>query len=84
VGHSLLGAPAFQIVVITLLVFLGVLGLRSQGVLEGLEIEAYDWSLRLRSTQLSESPPITWSPSPIKTFKKSVIGPFPMKSWPRR
>ena len=58
-GHSLLRAPAFQIVVITLLVFLGVVGLRSQGVLEGLEIEAYDWSLRLRSHQLSESPPIT-------------------------
>ena len=58
-GHSLIRAPAFQIVVITLLVFLGVLGLRSQGVLEGLEIEAYDWSLRLRSHQLSESPPIT-------------------------
>ncbi len=58
-GHSLLRAPAFQIVVITLLVFLGVLGLRSQGVLEGLEIEAYDWSLRLRSHQLSEFPPIT-------------------------
>ena len=33
--------------------------MRSQGVLEGLEIEAYDWSLRLRSHQLSESPPIT-------------------------
>lgn len=48
--HSLLRSPAFQIVVITLLVFLGVMELRGQGVLEGLELEAYDWSLRLRST----------------------------------
>lgn len=62
-GHSLLRAPASQIVVLTLLVFLGVVGLRSQGILEGLEIEAYDWSLRLRPHQLR------WSPSTIKIFK---------------
>ena len=58
-GHSLLRSSTFQIVAITLLVFLGVMGLRSQGFLESLELEAYDWSFRLRSHQLTEPPPIT-------------------------
>ena len=44
---------------ITLAVWLAVMGLRSQGLLEGLELEAYDWSMRLSSQRLNESPPIT-------------------------
>jgi len=45
--------------VMTLAVWLAVMGLRSQGLLEGLELEAYDWSLRLSSQRINESPPIT-------------------------
>jgi len=59
VSHSFLRAPAFQIVVITLLVFLGVMGLRWKGYLEGAELEAYDWSLRLRPIKAGLTPPIT-------------------------
>jgi len=59
VSNFLQRSSIVHIGIITLTVFLAVMGLRSQGVLEGLEIEAYDWSLRLRSNQLSESPPIT-------------------------
>ena len=58
-GHFLLRAPAFQIGVITLLVFLGVMGLRGEGYLENTELDAYDWSLRLRPPKASPIPPIT-------------------------
>ena len=58
-GHSLLRSPTISIVGISLFVFLGVVGLRSQGIFEGLELEAYDWSLRLRSAPVSDSPSIT-------------------------
>ena len=33
--------------------------MRTQGFLEGLELEAYDWSLRLCPTPGNEFPPIT-------------------------
>jgi adenylate cyclase len=59
VGHSLLRSPAFQIVLISLLVFFGVMGLRSLSLLEGLELKAYDWSMRLRPAQIREPAPIT-------------------------
>jgi len=49
----------WRIVVISFAVWLVVLGLRSQGLLEGLELEAYDWSLRLSPAHINESPPIT-------------------------
>ncbi len=58
-GHSLLRAPAFQIAVIALLVFLGVMGLRWGGYLENAELDAYDWSMRLRPTTIKLAPPIT-------------------------
>jgi CHASE2 domain-containing sensor protein len=58
-GHSLLRAPAFQIGVISLLVFLGVIGLRWEGYLESAELDTYDWSLRLRPTKTGQIPPIT-------------------------
>ncbi len=58
-GHTLCRSPAVKTVIMTLLVFLGVIGLRSQGLLEGMELEAYDWSLRLRPSIETESPPIT-------------------------
>ncbi len=57
--HSLCRSPAVKTIIMTLLVFLGVVGLRSQGVLEGMELEAYDWSLRLRPSIEIEPPPIT-------------------------
>lgn len=59
-GHPLLfRAPVFQIVVITLLVFLGVLGLRWEGYLESAELDTYDWSLRLSPHHTRANPPIT-------------------------
>ena len=58
-GHSLLRTPAFQIGVIALLVFLGVMGLRWEGYLERAELDAYDWSLRLRPTKARLAPPVT-------------------------
>jgi adenylate cyclase len=60
VSHSLLRAPAFQIGVISLLVFLGVMGLRWKGYLESAELDAYDWSLRLRPVvKAGLNPPMT-------------------------
>lgn len=58
-GHSLLRSPAFHIGVMTLLVFLGVMGLRWEGFLESAELDAYDWSMRLRPTHTRPNPPIT-------------------------
>ncbi|MDT3777213.1 adenylate/guanylate cyclase domain-containing protein [Nitrospira sp. MA-1] len=58
-GHSPLRSPAFQIGVMTLLVFLGVMGLRWEGILESAELDAYDWSMRLRPTNTRTNPPIT-------------------------
>lgn len=43
----------------TLLVFLGVMGLRWEGFLESAELDAYDWSMRLRPTNTQPTPPIT-------------------------
>ncbi|HBP86810.1 MAG TPA: CHASE2 domain-containing protein [Nitrospirales bacterium] len=43
----------------TLLVLLVVMGLRWEGALESVELDAYDWSMRLRPTNPSLSPPIT-------------------------
>lgn len=58
-NQSLYRAPAFQIGVITLLVFLGILGLRWEGYLERAELDAYDWSLRLRPVKPGPTSPIT-------------------------
>ncbi|MEX2492790.1 MAG: adenylate/guanylate cyclase domain-containing protein [Nitrospirales bacterium] len=58
-GQPLLRSPTMQIVAMTLLVFLTVMGLRSQGILESLELQAYDWSFRLRPHQREKVPPIT-------------------------
>ena len=58
-NQSLYRAPAFQIGVITLLVFLGILGLRWEGYLESAELDAYDWSLRLRPVKPGPTSPIT-------------------------
>lgn len=41
------------------LVFAVLLGLRSMGALEGLELAAYDWHLRLRPGTAPSKPPIT-------------------------
>lgn len=57
--HSFLRAPAFQLAGMTLLVFLGVMGLRWEGYLESTELDAYDWSLRLRPHHTGTTPPIT-------------------------
>ena len=43
---------------VVLLVGLGVLGLRSAGMLEGLELSAYDWYLRLRPFESRPDPRI--------------------------
>lgn len=58
-GHSPLPSPAFQIGLMTLLVFLAVMGLRGEGFMESAELEAYDWSMRLRPTNTQPPPPIT-------------------------
>ena len=58
-GHSPLPSPVFQIGLMTLLVFLAVMGLRWEGFLESAELEAYDWSMRLRPTNTQPTPPIT-------------------------
>jgi CHASE2 domain-containing sensor protein len=39
-------------------VFLGITGLRGKGYLESAELDAYDWSLRLRPTKISLKPSI--------------------------
>ena len=59
VGHSLRQSSTLHIFVITFLVFLGITGLRGKGYLESAELDAYDWSLRLRPTKVSLKPPIT-------------------------
>jgi adenylate cyclase len=59
VNQSLYRGPAFQIGVITLLVLLGILGLRWEGYLESAELDAYDWSLRLRPVKPGPTSPIT-------------------------
>jgi adenylate cyclase len=58
VSHSFLRSPILHFLVITLLVFLGVAGLREKGYLEGIELDAYDWSLRLRPSRTRAAPPI--------------------------
>ncbi len=52
-------SPIIHIAVISLLVFFGIMGLRSQGFLQALELQAYDWSLQLRPDRISQSLPIT-------------------------
>jgi CHASE2 domain-containing sensor protein len=59
VSHSLLRSSIVPFLLITLLVFLCVIGLRGEGYLESLELDAYDWSLRLRPSPSSVNPPIT-------------------------
>jgi hypothetical protein len=49
-------SPAFRIVVISLLAFLGVTGLRWGGYLENAELDAYDWSMRLPPTTIMLDP----------------------------
>ena len=58
-GQTLLRAPVFQLVAMTLLVFLAVMGVRSQGLLESLELQAYDWAFRLGPHQQGQRPPMT-------------------------
>ena len=58
-GHSFFRSPVFHMGVIAFLVFLGVMGLRWEGYLEPAELEAYDWSMRLRPTKARQNPPIT-------------------------
>lgn len=58
-GSSLLRTPAFHIGVITLLVFFSVMELRWKGYLESAELDAYDWSMRLRPTQTKLNTPVT-------------------------
>ncbi len=58
-GQTFLRAPAFQVVAITLLVFLLVAGVRSLGLLEGLELQAYDWAFRIGPHQQGKHLPIT-------------------------
>ena len=44
--------------VVSLLVFLAILGLRSTGILQSLELAAYDWHVRMQPT-------VEWDESPI-------------------
>jgi adenylate cyclase len=46
--HRLLRAPLVASLLASALVFLGIMGLRSAGSLESLELAAYDWYIRLR------------------------------------
>jgi adenylate cyclase len=59
VTHPLLRSSAFQIFVITLSIFLSIMGLREGGYLESFELDAYDWSLRLRPSPSVTNHPIT-------------------------
>ncbi len=58
-GHSFFRSPVFHMGVIAFLVFVGVMGLRWEGYLEPAELEAYDWSMRLRPAKARQNPPIT-------------------------
>jgi adenylate cyclase len=46
--HRLLRSPLVAILLASALVFLGIMGLRSSGSLESLELAAYDWYIRLQ------------------------------------
>jgi len=59
VGRFLRQSSTLHIFFITLLVFLGITGLRGKGYLESAELDAYDWSLRLRPTKVNLKPPVT-------------------------
>ena len=48
VVHRLLRSPLVASILASVLVFLGIMGLRSAGSLESLELAAYDWYIRLR------------------------------------
>ena len=43
---------------VSALVFLAILGLRSSGALQALELAAYDWHVRMRATEQWENPPV--------------------------
>ncbi len=58
-GQSPFRSSAVQVGVMTFLVFLGVMGLRWEGILESAELDAYDWTLHLRPTNTRPNPPIT-------------------------
>ena len=51
--RRLLRSPLAAIVVLVAAVAVGVLGLRSLGIMEALELAAYDWYLRLRPGHLA-------------------------------
>ena len=78
-GQTLLRAPPLQIAAMTLLVFLVVMGVRSQGLLESLELQAYDWAFRLRPHQQVKRPPITLVTITDQDIQALGIGPFPMR-----
>ncbi len=46
--RTLLRSPLLAALLVSIAVFLGILGLRNAGSFEGLELAAYDWSIRLR------------------------------------
>ena len=58
-GPSLKQSTIAHLLIMTLLVLVGIVGLREGGYLEGVELDAYDWSLRFPPTQDHSSPPIT-------------------------
>ncbi len=46
--RTLLRSPLLAVLLVSITVFLGIVGLRNTGSFEGLELAAYDWSIRLR------------------------------------
>lgn len=58
-SYSFFRSHIVQIAVISLLVFFCIMGVRSQGFLQNLELEAYDWSLQLRPNRISQPLPVT-------------------------
>lgn len=55
-GAKLAGRPVITSLLLSLLVFLSIIGLRQLGVLSGLEVAAYDITLRARPSTLQPSP----------------------------
>ncbi len=59
VGRILQQSLILHVAVMSLLIWVGITGIREQGWLENIELDAYDWSLRLRPARSGPPPPIT-------------------------
>ena len=74
---KLVQSPLVVGLVISLLVFVGLLGLRLAGSFEALELAVYDWYLRLRPDAPADGVSSSLR-SPKMTYASRAPGPYPM------